>query len=141
MLHPDFPIVNGHYQMTDDWFITLEQSYNKRVEDGSLVLWRPGFTIWVDIWDNDNNETINERALLRQKDISKDAYELKKYISNGITKIGYRLDEKRTEEIVFAYYGFAINKDSHVQIAFYFDDSKDLNSAKNIFSNLKETTP
>lgn len=43
MLHPEFPVVVGRYQMTPDWAVTLPRPFNRRTEDGSLVFWRPGF--------------------------------------------------------------------------------------------------
>ena len=49
-LHPDFPVIEGRYKMTEVWGISLDQKHNRRVEKGSLVIWRPGFTIWINVW-------------------------------------------------------------------------------------------
>ena len=76
MLHPDYPIMEGKYRMTADWSVTLNQPHNRRIEDGSLVIWRPGFTVWVNVWGNDNNQTIEERVKRIQSDVSPSAYEI-----------------------------------------------------------------
>ena len=49
MLNPQFPIVEGRYQMTGEWSIALPGQFNRRIENQDLVIWRPGFTIWLAI--------------------------------------------------------------------------------------------
>jgi hypothetical protein len=56
-------------------------------------------------------------------------------------RIEYRLNEKRPEGIVYAYYGFVVGQDSHVQIATYFDKESDLSNAKKIFTSINEELP
>ena len=60
-LHPGFPVVEGRYHLTKVWTILLPGRFNRRLEEGSLVLWRPGMTIWLDIWSNDGQETKADR--------------------------------------------------------------------------------
>lgn len=60
-LHPGFPVVQDTYQMTKEWSVTLPGRFNRRIEDGSLVLWRPGFTIWTSVWGNDKKESAEKR--------------------------------------------------------------------------------
>lgn len=40
-LHPDFPVVEGLYRLTRDWELELPEKFNRRIEDGNMVLWRP----------------------------------------------------------------------------------------------------
>ena len=61
MLNPDFPVVDGHYQMTSEWSLNLDQPHNRRIEEQQLVIWRPGVTLWISVWGNDNHESIDER--------------------------------------------------------------------------------
>ena len=140
-LHPEFPIVDGTYQMTKEWSIKLSEPHNRRIEEGSLVLWRPGFTVWVNVWNNDNKETVSERVSWLKKDISKKAFDLEESKDMEITRIGYRINEERPEGIVYAYYGFAINANGHVQISMYFDSEKDLSVAKSMLNGLSEVRP
>src|SRR4051812_32436765 len=58
---PGFPLVQGDHALTATWSIHLREQFARRVEDGSLVLWRPGLTLWLVAWGNDNNETQDER--------------------------------------------------------------------------------
>ena len=140
-LHPEFPVVDGTYQMTKEWSIKLNEPYNRRIEEGSLVLWRPGFTVWVNVWNNDNNETVSERASWLKKDILKEAFDLEESKDGEITRIGYRINEKRPESTVYAFYGFAINASGHVQISMYFDTEKDLSVAKSMLKSLNDVRP
>jgi hypothetical protein len=61
MLHPDFPVVEGRYQITSDWAVTLPQQFNRRIEEDSMVCWRPSVTVWTVVWNNNNNESQQER--------------------------------------------------------------------------------
>src|SRR5262245_49033155 len=60
-LHPDYPVVSGHFEMTDEWTLELPEQFNRRVEDGSLVLWRPELTFWITVWGNGGKD--RERRL------------------------------------------------------------------------------
>jgi hypothetical protein len=57
LLHPKFPIVEGHYQLTEEWSVDLPEAFNRRIEEGQMVIWRSGFTIWMAIWNNDKNQS------------------------------------------------------------------------------------
>ena len=35
-LQPEYPVVDGTYQMTKEWSIKLSEPHNRRIEDGSL---------------------------------------------------------------------------------------------------------
>lgn len=39
-LHPDFPVVEGRYRLTREWELELSGKFNRRIEDGNMVLWR-----------------------------------------------------------------------------------------------------
>ena len=140
-LHPEFPVVDGTYQMTDEWTITLNEPHNRRIEDGSLVLWRPGFTVWVNVWGNDNNKSLMERSSWLKEDISKEAFEIEENKTNSLVRIGYRINENSPESTVYSYNGFVINNNGYVQISMYFDAENDASVAKRIFNSLSEIRP
>jgi hypothetical protein len=139
MLHPEFPIVEGRYQMTPDWAVTLPQQFNRRIEDGSLVFWRPGITCWTIVWNNDKSETKQERLEWLRGDTSPDAFEVQSDTDGYVTRYSYRLTERRDKGVVHALYGFAIGVDGYVQMAIYFDDVADLEIAREICRSLDET--
>lgn len=139
-LNPHFPIVEGHYQLTDDWSLQLPASCNRRIEDGDLVLWRPGLTAWIAIWHNDNGASIGERLGWVKDEQSPDAYAAQERQEHGIHYYSYRLDEvDADDDRTPALYGYAYADDSHVQIAIYFDDEADAAVAAALFASLRHS--
>jgi hypothetical protein len=136
MLHPDYPVINGRYQMTPDWALTLPVPVNRRFEDGSLVLWRPGLTMWVNVWGNNKFESRESRLQWIREDTSPDAFEAEVIDTGEHIQYGYRLTEDRDESVVHAFYGFAIGASGHVQVAIYFDVERDLELAKTIWKSI-----
>lgn len=135
-LHPKFPVIDGLYRMTEDWALTLDQKHNRRIEDGSLVIWRPGFTIWTKVWGSKDGET-PEQTLKGLKDgISPKATEVKEEQEGGVLRVSYRLDEESEDKRRPAFHGFAVGSDSHVQISIYFNDEKEAAKAVQIFKSL-----
>ena len=139
MVHPEFPVVEGRYQMTSDWAVTLPMQFNRRIEDGSLVFWRSGITAWTVVWNNNNGESQQERLKWLRADTSPDAFDVQSLTDGEVTRYSYRLTERRDEGVVHALYGFAIGVDGHVQMAIYFDDEADLETARAICRSLDET--
>jgi hypothetical protein len=134
----DFPLVEGHYRMTDDWSIFLPEPFRRRIEKGSLVLWRPGITTWINVWDNDNGENAEERLSRIRADRSSDAFDEIREIEEGVLRYAYRLGEDAPDERVAALYGFAIGVTGHVQMAVYFDMENSLSFAESLWRSLKE---
>lgn len=127
--------------MTNEWSIFLSQPHNRRFEDGSLVIWRPGFTLWIAIWNNDNSESIDERLESRKQTKSKDAFEEISQKTENTVTYSYRLNERREDGIVYAFYGFIFSKDSHVQIAAYFDLENEYTKAREIIDGIQYAPP
>jgi hypothetical protein len=139
MLHPDFPVVEGRYQMTSNWAITLDQKHNRRIEDGSLVLWRRGFTMWIIVWNAKPDETLQERYQSIREGIAEDAEDIVEETSASSLRFSYRLAEGADDQRQPAFYGFAVSAEGHVQIAIYFDKPEDLETARSIFQSLEPT--
>ena len=135
-LHPDFPIIEGQYQMTTEWSMNLPSKFNRRFEEDDLVIWKPGFTIWTQIWGNDKDESAEARLEWIKQDTSPDAFNSVTESSNGILRYAYRLEEKAEDGRQAAFYGFSIGATSHVQIAIYFDSPADLSIAEGIWRSL-----
>lgn len=132
-----FPIVEGHYQMTENWSVTLAEPMKRRFEDGSLVLWRKGFTIWTIVWENDDGRSQAETLEWLRENMSESAFDLRVENDRGLTRFSYRLNEERGEGLVYALYAFAIADIGHVQMAIYFDDEADLERARDIEKSLE----
>jgi len=139
-LHPDFPVVHGEYQMTSDWAINLPIEFNRRVEDGSLVLWRPGFTIWIDARNNDLDRSTDEQLDWLKTLISKDAFDIKESNDNDMKLLTYRLSESMGDDRVPALHCFAVSSSGYVSLAIYFDKEVDLKIALSIAKGLVHGT-
>lgn len=127
--------------MTADWAVTLSQPFNRRTEDGSQVFWRPGITVWTVVWNNDKAQSQQERLEWLRGETSPDAFDAQSITDGDVIRYSYRLTERREEGVVHALYGFAIGVNGHVQIAIYFDDETDLETARAICESLDETEP
>ena|SRR5262245_47985988 len=139
MLHPDFPVIDGRYEMTETWSIDLPEQFNRRFEDTSLVVWRPGLTMWIVAWGNNEEETSEARLAQLRACISELAFDLDESHDHGVLYFSYRLDEQSDDERVPALYGFAIGESGHVQMAIYFDKESDAVTATAIFKSLRES--
>lgn len=138
MLHPDFPIIEGRYQMTKEWSVTLPEKFNRRIEDGDLVIWRPGVTLWIAVWGNDKNESANVRLKTIRDGISPKAFDIQTSQKSHILHLSYRLKEGKDQGAVPAYYCFAVGDTGHVQMAIYLDSEQDAKSAQTICGSLSE---
>lgn len=139
MLHQDFPIVEGVYKMTNEWSISLPGKFNRRIEDGDLVIWRPGLTIWVTVWGNDKDETNADRLNRIKNDISPDAIDIETSANANILRLSYRLKETEEQGAVAAFYCFAVGKNGHAQMAIYLDKESDVKYAQVILQSLIES--
>ena len=134
-LHPDYPVVEGEYQMTKNWLVDLPTRFNRRIDDGSLVIWRPGFTIWVEAYSNDNdrsnidclNEIRDDSSPERHSEMTED--------DNGVLRFSYRLNEDGNDS-GNAFYCFAVADVGHVMMAIYFDEADDINDALRIWRSI-----
>lgn len=140
MLHPDFPVIENRYQMTKEWSVMLPGKFNRRIEDGDLVIWRPGFTIWTAVWNNVDGKFREDCLAWIKRDISEGAFDLVE-ARDDVLRLRYRLAEESDDDRVPAYYCFAISDRSHVQMAMYFDDEADLDCAERIWKSLTATSP
>ena len=135
-LHPDFPVVSGDYRLSEDWALTLPAEMNSRMEGQHLVLWRPGFTVWLSLLKNCYGESIQERLQRLQSDTSPDAFGVSVRADDTPARYSYRLNEDRQEGVVYALYGFALKEDGHLQIAIEVDREADLEDAESLFNSL-----
>ena len=136
-LHPDFPVVSGECQLSADWALTLPTEFNRRLEEQDLVLWRPGITIWMSLWNNDHDETIAERLAWIREDVSEEAFGLELNAESDPGRLVYRLNEAREDGDVFALYGFVVKDLGHLQVAIYVDDEADIDAAEGIFASIR----
>ncbi len=140
-LHPGFPVVEGPYQMTKDWALVLPRPFNRRIEDGQLVLWRPGHTIWVAAWGDERRLSPAEQLKSIRSTISREAFDIEEESDTSTARLGYRLIERRGKATVYAHYSFVTGQAGYIQMAQYLDDEGDLSAAKTIWRSISRAKP
>jgi hypothetical protein len=133
---PGFPLVEGEHRLTDTWSIRLPGQFARRIEDGSLVLWRPGLTIWLEVWNNDHGETQARRLAGVRRSASKDRYAEQKSTAGEVTRFSYRLLDESEAGPVESLYGFVFADDGHLEMAIYFDDPADERGARELVESV-----
>lgn len=128
-LHPDFPVVEGDVRFTETWTISLPAPFNRRVEEGSLIFWRPGITIYLNAWNNDHDRSLEHRLNELRAEISPEAFDGRQETTGEDLRYSYRL----TEDGVNALYGFIVAEAGHLQFAGYFDEETSESTVRSIF--------
>jgi len=116
----------------------LPGRFNRRIEEGDLVIWRPGFTIWISALNNDKNRSKEERLAWLRAEMSHDAFDVEQVSDEGVLRFAYRLNEESEDQRVAAFCAFAIGASGHVQLAIYLDDEGDVELAKEVWLSVKE---
>jgi hypothetical protein len=122
---PGYPLVQGEHTLTDTWSIHLSESFARRIEDESLVLWRPGLTLWMTAWGNDDAESQAERLKWAKNCASADRTDERVTQAGGVTRFAYRLVDRDEEGEVASLNVVLLGDDEELQVAAYFDTEAD----------------
>ena len=122
---PGFPIVQGDYLLTDTWMLHLPEPFARRIEEGSLVLWRPGLTLWLAAWGNDRNESRAERVHSAKNGAAARRFDEREQSAKGVTCFGYRLRDENDDGLVESINALVFAENGHLQLSVYFDDLSD----------------
>lgn len=140
-LEPGFPIVEGRFDMTQDWTINLAQPMNRRIEDDALVLWRPGLTAWITVWGNPKLKSPTIRLGKIKRMSSPHRFAEKEWTTDDLLYYTYRLTEQAEDTHQSALYGNVVSITGHVQVATYFDNEADLASATALIGHITANGP
>lgn len=135
---PGFPVVVGDHELTKSWSIHLPKRFARRVEDGQLVLWRPGLTIWLSAWNNDHGATQGNRLADLKKSVSPERFAEHESQSNSLIRYTYRLRDENEDGPVESLYGYVISEDGQLELAVYFDDPQDEVEARRLVESVAE---
>jgi hypothetical protein len=133
---PGFPLVQGEYALTAEYSVHLPEQFARRVEDGSLVLWRPGLTLWLIAWGNDNDETRAERLVWIRDEASPDRFDVRESDRGGVTRFSYRLRDENDDGPVESLNACIISDDGHLQLSVYCDDPADASKAQQLVDSV-----
>ena len=124
-LNPDFPVVSGDYFLTKGWRVSLPEQFNRRIEDGSLVLWMLDLTFWITIWNNDRKASLDEllQEILARANPERSAE--KSVRGDGVIRLSFELAEDDAERpdggAASSINGFIIAASGYAQVSAYAD--------------------
>ncbi|MES2319216.1 MAG: hypothetical protein V4631_17195 [Pseudomonadota bacterium] len=134
-LHPDFPVVSGAYALTKDWTLTLPVQFNRRIEDGSMVLWMPELTFWINIWNNDARVPPEDQLvrLLNDADPARSDEQIER--GDALLRLSYELaDDEPDGRAISAH---VISQTGYVQLSVHYDSPEARSMAYAIIHSLK----
>jgi hypothetical protein len=143
-LHPEFPVVEGHVRITGDWALDLPGRFNRRFEeDGDLVFWRPGLSIWIAVWGEVPGETMEETLAWVMDEANPARTDERIERAEGHIVWTYRLRERDPERDPAEYtsiYGHVFGAPGHVQIATFCDTPEDIEAGDGVIRSLRFAT-
>lgn len=140
-LNPQFPVMNGHHELTQDWALTVPEPMNFRIDRdsaaSSAVFWRPGLTAMLTPWGNPRGDAAAVRLQQVKGHVSTRGFDHAEWSEKGVHYLTYRLAEGAEDGRLPALYGFAVSVAGHVQLAVYFDSGDDLTSAQSLVRSVR----
>ncbi|WHI48429.1 DUF2185 domain-containing protein [Microbulbifer sp. TRSA001] len=132
------PVDRGPIKISKNWSFNISGHMLKRLDKGSLVIWRPEFTIWLGSYDA-NGAGIEERISNVIKTASPDKTDFLEIQEDGVHKIKYHLQEVTDGKEQNAVYIFALTDNQEIHMAIYYDNPNDLLEIEEIWKTLKYT--
>lgn len=139
-LHPDFPVVTGDYLLTKGWRVTLPAEFNRRIEDDSLVLWKPELTFWINVWNNDVKASVDQQLETILAQVHPDRRAQKVERSDTLARLTYELAEDDAEEPGATHdsiNGYIFARSGYVQISAYCDSPQAQALARTIVGSVR----
>jgi hypothetical protein len=128
-------VVGHRVNLDDRWAIELPTPFRRRIEDGSLVLWRPCLTLWLAFFEapkrgDDLLELVRGLASPAAIDVRTARG------TRGVTVLSYRLHEDSTDARVPSLYAFVVGARGYVQLGIFADREEDIAAARDIVSTI-----
>ena len=130
------PVDDGIIQVTKGWSFNVSARMLRRFEKGSLVVWRPGFTILIESY-SPSELKIDERLIKITNTISPDNEGFEQKREDGIQKLRYRLQEETDGKKQSSAYIFGLTTNQEIHMSIYYDDPSDLVEIEKIWSTLQ----
>ncbi len=121
---PGYPLVEGTHQLTERWSVQLPEPFARRIDEGHLVLWRPGITLWLSVWGNEEGHSQADRLGWLKEDSSEQAFDRQESVEDGLSRYTYRLSEEGDDGPVEGLYTLILFDEGHLEAAIYFDGPK-----------------
>ncbi len=125
------PPVSGPARLSSGWSMTVPGYCLRRVDDGSLVIWRPGLTFWLAIMDGDF-DVADRIASLRGEVLAGASFEIIEY--DGWVGFSQReVQDDGSPSIRFQ----GISARQHLMIVAYFDDAETEADVRSAFGSVE----
>ncbi len=132
-----YPLVEGRVRLTREWSVELPLPFKRRVEGGDLVLWRPGITLWVAAWAQEEGDSIESRLAWIASEANEAAFGARTDRIKGLLFYSYRLFEESDDKRQAALYGFVLHESGYLQVAVYYDRREDEALAYDVFRSVE----
>ena len=130
-----YPVDEGTVQIINNWSFNVSTRMLRRYDKGSLVIWRPGLTIWLETYSS-NDISIKSRVEKILRPASPERYDLKEVHQDEMSKIRYRLDECIEGKKQSSAYIFGFTDTQEINISIYFDDQESIVEVDKIWNTL-----
>ncbi len=137
-LPPGVAVAQGRVLLSEDWHLDLPSAFWRRREQGSLVLWRPGLTLWVDVADHDA-ESASAYVAQRLSGVPSRASELGWSTSERTSQLSFRL--RAASAACPALQLLKAGPQSYVHAHAYFDREEEQAHARAILDTLVVAPP
>jgi hypothetical protein len=137
-LPPGVALAQGRVLLSEDWHMDLPTHFWRRREQGSLVLWRPGLALWLDVADHDA-ASASEYLERRLAHVPKRATELRRARRELTAELSFRL--RSVAAPCPALHALVSGPQSYVQAHAYFDREDEATSARALLETICVAPP
>ena len=138
VLHPDFPVIEGEYFLSKFWTITLPAPFNRRVDNDSLVLWRPNLTFWMTQYENKEKRLPREMVLSLIVNRSNKTYDYKEFEIGDLFVTQY-FEEEIQKEPIYKFHYVIASEDSMISVQVHTKNKEYCNASKQICQTIKQS--
>jgi hypothetical protein len=124
-LPPGMAVVQDRVRLGKSWTLDLDSPFRRRVENGSLVLWRPGMTLWIDVYARQDRSIADFMGELRS-DIAPGAFDQRTEQRDGLQILSYRLRKESEDDRAPMLYTCVVGPAGQVEIHGYLDREDDV---------------
>ena len=140
-MNDPFPFLVGRVALTEEWTIDLPRAFKQRFEESQMVLWCPGLTVWLSVWENNKNQSAPDRQSAFAAEASPGKFDEITIEQDGVLYYSYRIIEASDDQRVAALQGFAFAEWGHLQLSIYFDDESDAELANQLLRSANSQPP
>lgn len=119
--NPDQPVAAGELALSPLWSLTLPEPMHRRREGASLVLWRPGLTLWCSLWDLPAGATPAEYVDRLPAETAAQRFDVRRWRYRNVQYVGYRMSEPGAPAGPPPLYGIAAADAGCLHVVAYFD--------------------